>query len=232
MRTYYTYLWLREKDGTFPAGTPYYAGKGSGNRAFVQKSHRFPPPENQNCILVQEFPDENSAFAAELFLIFFYGREDTGTGCLLNLTAGGENPPNQKGKPRSAKALENMRAAQTKRFKNGAWSADAIRKMSAAKKGKPGVNSGRKWKHSMPRSAKHCRQISERQIGRVFSMATRQKMSTAKKNNIPWNKGRTGGTWSAARRAAFDKSRKITIGYEHLWQPQDVDSKQRPPQPA
>jgi len=30
---FYTYLWLREKDGTYPAGTPYYAGKGCGNRA-------------------------------------------------------------------------------------------------------------------------------------------------------------------------------------------------------
>ena len=89
MNTFYTYLWLRED------GDPYYVGTGSGNRAFVQRRHRFPPPPKER-ILVQEFPDEASAFAAEQFLINFYGREDLCTGTLLNLTDGGENPPPKK----------------------------------------------------------------------------------------------------------------------------------------
>jgi hypothetical protein len=89
VKIFYTYLWLRED------GTPYYVGKGSGNRAFVQRRHSFPMPSTRERILVQEFPDEVSAFAAEIFLISFYGREDLG-GCLLNLTDGGENPPPKK----------------------------------------------------------------------------------------------------------------------------------------
>lgn len=102
--TYYTYLWLREKDGTFPAGTPYYAGKGSGNRAFVKDDHRFNPPEDAENVIIQFWPDEQTAFDAEIFLIAYYGRIDDGTGCLRNLTDGGENPPICKGHSEESKA--------------------------------------------------------------------------------------------------------------------------------
>jgi hypothetical protein len=84
MVTFYTYLWLRED------GTPYYVGKGRGDRAFTKNNHRFQPPPNSDLILVQEYPDETSAFVAEQFFISFYGRKDQGTGCLRNLTDGGE----------------------------------------------------------------------------------------------------------------------------------------------
>jgi hypothetical protein len=81
---FYTYLWLRED------GTPYYVGKGTGDRAFVKRGHRLYPPKNKTRILLQEFSDESSAFVAERFLIGFYGREDLGTGRLLNFTDGGK----------------------------------------------------------------------------------------------------------------------------------------------
>lgn len=89
MPVFYTYLWLRED------GTPYYAGKGSGVRAFVRDNHRVPcPPKDR--VLIQEFDSETDAFEAEKFLIAFYGRKDVGTGCLRNMTDGGENPPRAK----------------------------------------------------------------------------------------------------------------------------------------
>ncbi len=83
MTVYYTYLWLRED------GTPYYVGKGSGNRAYRKGS-----PKGR--VLVQEFPSEEDAFMAERLLITFYGRKDLSEGCLINLTDGGENPPRTK----------------------------------------------------------------------------------------------------------------------------------------
>lgn len=89
MSTFYTYLWLRED------GTPFYVGKGSGNRAYEKRTHRLSPPPKDR-ILIQEFPDEASTFIAEEFLIRLYGREDLSEGCLLNLTDGGENPPLKK----------------------------------------------------------------------------------------------------------------------------------------
>jgi|ERR1035437_1109198 hypothetical protein len=87
---YYTYLWLREN------GTPYYVGKGSGVRAFTSWAHGVHKPADKERILVQEFESEKEAFEAEKFLIAYYGRLDLGTGCLRNLTDGGENPPRTK----------------------------------------------------------------------------------------------------------------------------------------
>lgn len=86
MKTFYTYLWLRED------GTPYYAGKGSKRRAFRWHKRLGSPPPNERIVL-QYFTNETDAFAAEVFLILFYGRKDLETGCLRNLSGGGENPP-------------------------------------------------------------------------------------------------------------------------------------------
>ena len=88
---YYTYLWLRED------GTPYYVGKGTGNRAFTNNSHRQHHPPKERIIIYPE-SSEDDAFETEIALIWYYGRKDLGTGCLRNLTDGGENPPNHKGK--------------------------------------------------------------------------------------------------------------------------------------
>jgi hypothetical protein len=49
---FYTYIWLREN------GTPYYVGKGHGERAFSPYKRRFPKPQDPSCILIQEFPSE------------------------------------------------------------------------------------------------------------------------------------------------------------------------------
>ena len=92
-------MWLRDD------GTPYYVGKGSGTRAFVNKGHRVRRPTENERIILQEWPCETDAFEAEKFLIAVYGRMDNGTGILANLTDGGENPPKcftSKEKPRSA----------------------------------------------------------------------------------------------------------------------------------
>jgi hypothetical protein len=81
---FYTYLWLREN------GTPYYVGKGSGDRAFSDDMHRVRCPRDPARIITQEFDSEEEAFAAECLLIAFYGRADLGSGCLRNLTNGGD----------------------------------------------------------------------------------------------------------------------------------------------
>ena len=86
-KTYYTYLWLRQD------GTPYYVGKGTGKRGFVSFNHGVKCPRDHSRIIAQEQSSEEAAFAVEKFLITYYGRLDLGTGCLRNLTGGGENPP-------------------------------------------------------------------------------------------------------------------------------------------
>lgn len=77
-------------------------------RAFTKSRHRFnPPPTNR--ILVQAFPDETTAFMAEQFLIYCYGRINAGTGCLRNLTDGGLGGVSNKN------ALGAKRSAETRK---------------------------------------------------------------------------------------------------------------------
>lgn len=118
---YYTYLWLREN------GTPYYVGKGKGNRAFVKRDHSQNPPHDKENILVQEFPDEASALEAEKFLISYYGRIDLGTGCLRNRTDGGDGAPSLSPEVRA-------KIANAHRKEN--LSSETLLKMRAAKIGR------------------------------------------------------------------------------------------------
>jgi hypothetical protein len=81
---FYAYLWLRDD------GTPYYAGKGSGDRAFVHyERSAIHPPKDKSLIVVMHRSSEQEAFATEIELIRNWGRLDLGTGCLRNLTDGG-----------------------------------------------------------------------------------------------------------------------------------------------
>jgi hypothetical protein len=89
--TFYTYIWMRSTDTSgWPISSPYYVGKGCGDRAFDQADHRLKVPKDPKYIQIIPCRDEESAFETEKFLIIYYGRKDLGTGCLRNLTVGGE----------------------------------------------------------------------------------------------------------------------------------------------
>ena len=81
---FYSYLWLRAD------GTPYYAGKGKGNRAHIRGSHRLRPPDDNSRILIFPMASEADALESEIALIDLFGRKDLGTGCLRNFTNGGD----------------------------------------------------------------------------------------------------------------------------------------------
>ena len=84
-RKYYVYMYLRED------GTPYYVGKGTGDRAYVKGKRRIKPPKNLSRITFHaQNLTEEEAFAIEIELIQKYGRVDNDTGILRNLTDGGE----------------------------------------------------------------------------------------------------------------------------------------------
>ena len=98
---YYVYAYLRED------GSPYYIGKGKGNRAWNQ--HRFRIPPNDRIQVITENISEEEAFNLEKELIKFYGRKDIGNGILRNLTDGGEGA---SGAVRSPESREKMRQAK------------------------------------------------------------------------------------------------------------------------
>ena len=85
------YMYLRSKNSKYGnAGTPYYVGKGKGLRAY-SKSHRVQPPEDKSRIVFAvRSVSEEFAHLEEKRLIAVYGRIDNRTGCLRNLTDGGE----------------------------------------------------------------------------------------------------------------------------------------------
>jgi hypothetical protein len=82
---YYTYAYLRED------GTPYYIGKGKGDRAYRKDGKPCAIPKDKSKIIqLKKNLTEEEAFNHEIYMIAVFGRKDLGTGILLNKSDGGE----------------------------------------------------------------------------------------------------------------------------------------------
>jgi hypothetical protein len=91
-RDFYVYAFLRSANSaTGRKYSPYYIGKGKGNRAYSSQRRGAPRPINSSFIVfIQEGLTEQEAFDLEKYCIAVYGRVDLGTGILRNLTNGGD----------------------------------------------------------------------------------------------------------------------------------------------
>jgi hypothetical protein len=176
MKEYYTYAYLRED------GTPYYIGKGSGNRIndYHTKFVRVPPKERR--LLLKQNLTETEAFRHEVYMIAVLGRKNLGTGILINRSAGGDNPPICV-----------------------SVSLETRKKISLARKGKSlnydVWNKGKK----LPENLKL--RISQTKTGSTHSEETKIKMSKNRKNWYWWNDGKVekrgkecpGDSWTRGR---------------------------------
>ena len=153
---YYTYAFLREDR------TPYYVGKGKGNRVYRRGKYDIKPPKDKTrTIFLKQNLTEEEAFKHEVYMINVLGRKDLGTGILHNKTDGGEGTSGA------------IRSEETRR------------KMSEAKKGK---TKSEETRRRMSEASK-LRPITEEQIKRLqsyninkfVSEETRRKMSETRK---------------------------------------------------
>tara|TARA_R110001606_G_scaffold242960_3_gene390820 strand:- start:17 stop:508 length:492 start_codon:yes stop_codon:yes gene_type:complete len=105
MTDYYTYAYLRED------GTPYYIGKGRGNR-IDSYNRTWKPPSKEKRLFLKQNLSEEDALKHEIYLISVLGRKDLETGILRNMTDGGDGGAPMKGRNHSEETKEKMR--QTK----------------------------------------------------------------------------------------------------------------------
>lgn len=90
---FYIYAYIRSKDSkTAKAGTPYYIGKGSGNRAWNNHSYhgQIVPKNKKQIIILENNLSEIGALALERRYIEWWGRMDLKTGILYNRDEGGQ----------------------------------------------------------------------------------------------------------------------------------------------
>jgi hypothetical protein len=122
-KKFYTYAYLRQD------GTPYYVGKGCGKRAYKRQGHTVCVPPRERILFLKRNLSEEEAIKHEIYMIAVLGRKDLGTGCLRNLTDGGDGV---SGRVWTTEQRRNLSEKHTgKRMSD-----DARRKMSESKRGR------------------------------------------------------------------------------------------------
>ena len=127
---FYTYAYLREDK------TPYYIGKGQGNRVYKKCKGTKPPKNKSRIIFLKQNLTEEEAFKHEKYMIAVFGRKDLKTGILHNRTDGGEG---SSGAIRSAEFKLNL----SKINKNKTLSEEHKEKIGNAQKGDKNHNYGK-----------------------------------------------------------------------------------------
>jgi len=180
-RRFYTYAYLRED------GTPYYIGKGQGNRAYRKSGRAIGMPPRDRIILLKTGLTEEEAFRHEIYMIAVFGRKDIGTGILYNFSDGGEG---SSGRQWSEESREKARQSKVgnKHALGYRLSEEHKEKIRQAQLG---------MKHSEERKERN----RLNQLGKKLSKEIREKISVA-------NRGKRKPPRSLEHREKIRKSRE------------------------
>lgn len=194
---FYTYAWLRED------GSPYYIGKGTGNRAY--RSHRrgdkqMSAPPRHRVLFLKKDITEFDAYKHEMYMVSHYGRKDEG-GILINMTAGGEGT---SGRKPTDYCIERTKETNTGRT----FTAEQKKKVSEQVSKRKWWNNGVKDKHTIEcpgegwvlgrlhntksevyKSKEFAEKSRQNMLGKPKSEEARAKMSAARKGRSWWNNG-------------------------------------------
>lgn len=171
---YYTYAYLREDK------SPYYIGKGKGDRAYKTSRKGIKPPKNKSRIIkLKQNLTEKEAFRHEVYMISVFGRKDLGTGILHNKTDGGEG---SSGSIRTNEQKNNLKHKNLGKT----LSEETKRKMSKAKKN---ISEETRRKMSKAQKARMTseetkRKISERQVKYDYKIYSIKESTIYKTNNL------------------------------------------------
>ena len=181
---FYTYAYLREDK------TPYYIGKGTGDRIYSTNRRNNPPKDKSRIIFLKQNLTEEEAFRHEIYMIAVFGRKDLRTGILHNLTDGGDGASGAIKSEKTRKKLSEANKGKNNPNYGKSLSEETKRKMSEVHKGKNNPNYGkslseetrRKMSEAQKgkiRSEEHKRKNSEAHKGKTHSEETKKKLSEA-----------------------------------------------------
>ena len=194
---YYTYAYLREDK------TPYYIGKGKGNRLYKRGSRVFAPPKDKSRIIyLKQNLTEEEAFKHEIYMIAVLGRIDLGTGILHNMTDGGEgiSNPSEETRRKMSETHKGKIVSEESRKRIGEAnknpSEETRRKKSDANRGENNPNYGKTASEETRKKLSEALKNPSEEIRRKISEASKnrskeilKKIGEAQKGRKWWNDG-------------------------------------------
>lgn len=196
-KEYYTYAWLREDR------TPYYVGKGIGNRAY--RSHKrgdsyMSAPPRDRIIFLKKNLTEFDAYKQENYIITILGLK-SGGGILINMSYGGEGSSGRKAteyciqKSREANTGKTLTEKHKKKVAEQVsqrrwWNNSEIDKHTIECPGEGWVL-GRLFntKCEKYKTKEFSEKSRKNNLGKSVSDETRKKQSKVRKGRKWWNNG-------------------------------------------